>query len=335
MNIMVIGTGSIASIIASDIDNSHHIIVGVVSRTLSKAEKFIKINGLDNAKGFDSINECFNLTKPDLIYLAVPAEARYYYLNTVAKLECKLLLEKPFINTADVIAISNSLNDSKSQYYEASHFTYTERHKHILNGISNVGDVYQVSGNFHFPFTDSSAVKFNPKLEPMGSLGDLGWYPVRNLVYLLGDPGEPISAMGTLRIDKSTGSIVGGYGIIEYKGFTFNISFGYDLPAVNQQFSIVGSDSELIIEDTIIPYSNSFIYKSEQPLQYKFSQGIEPYKENNTHQFLPKEPPHKQMFDFIENDHNGTDFNQVIATMKILDYISNNFFRREVCFLNQ
>ena len=91
-----------------------------------------------------------------------------------------------------------------------------------------------------------------PKLEPMGAIGDAGWYNMRAIVDFL-DSGVKLEGLSAyLRRDPKTGAVIGATGVIAFvDGSTSTWSCGFDAGAGRAGLSIDGNIGAVDIENFI------------------------------------------------------------------------------------
>lgn len=327
MEIIVVGTGSIASLLVGDFIKAGHSVVAVVSRSLEKAQLFIQENKLISCNASDDISTTIEEYRNALVYLALPAATRSQHLKAALQYGTRILVEKPLMSSQEVKSMLLESSQFDCEIYEASHFLYTDRFIDLANRVSLEKEVHSISAKFHFPISDKTAVKFNTELEPFGALGDLGWYTIRQFIALTKVLDLPESCLGNLRIDEETGAIVGGEGMLNFGETTLFMSFGYDRTTVDQSLEIVTSGHTYNVVDPIIPYSNSFIYLDHsQRLSYFESKGFKPY-EIVEHEFSTDFPPHVQMLDGIASRRVETISLEAMITMAIIEKITCEFTR--------
>ena len=82
-----------------------------------------------------------------------------------------------------------------------------------------MGWPWSVDSAFQFNFSDRGNIRFNPDLEPLGAIGDAGWYNMRAIVEYLSPDIELQSVSTFLRRDEETGVAIGGSGVMRFEDF--------------------------------------------------------------------------------------------------------------------
>ena len=85
---------------------------------------------------------------------------------------------------------------------DGTHFAHHPRTINIKQKRDErLGDVWSVASAFQFNLPDRSNIRFNPELEPMGAIGDAGWYNMRAAVEYLPSHVELDTVSSHLRRD--------------------------------------------------------------------------------------------------------------------------------------
>lgn len=113
-----------------------------------------------------------------------------------------------------------------------------------------VGWPWSLDSAFQFNLKDRGNIRFNPSLEPLGAIGDAGWYNMRAVVEYLSPNAALQSASTYLRRDKETGAAISGSGVMLFEdGSTSTWNCGFDSGAVNMDLRITGAAGVIRFDD--------------------------------------------------------------------------------------
>jgi predicted dehydrogenase len=246
----VVGTGGIANSMAGMIKMAQAADLGAVSsRRMETAREFAQTHDVPNA--FDSWQEMITSDTVDAIYVATPTSVREEICIAAAKAGKHVLGEKPFASLPSVRRITAACRDNDVAFMDGTHFVHHPRTQDIRqHRVERLGRVWSVASAFQFNLPDRGNIRYNPELEPMGAIGDAGWYNMRAAVEYL--PADVV--LGTtnahLRRDAETGAAIGGSGVLEFSdGSSSTWNCGFDSGAVVMDLRITGTDGVINIDD--------------------------------------------------------------------------------------
>ena len=78
------------------------------------------------------------------------------------------------------------------------------------------GRPQSLDSSFLVPMGNRGDIRYDPALEPLGALGDLGWYNMRATLEYLSPAAELRSVSTRLRRDAQTGAIIAGSGSLTF-----------------------------------------------------------------------------------------------------------------------
>ena len=246
----IVGTGSIANSMAGMIRMADAASTGAVSsRRMETAEEFAKDHDVPNA--FDSWQEMFDSDAVDAIYVATPTSVREEICIAAARAGKHVLGEKPFASLPSVQRIVQACRDNDVAFMDGTHFVHHPRTLDIRqHREERLGFVWSVASAFQFMLEDRGNIRFNPELEPMGAIGDAGWYNMRAAVEYL--PPEVVldTVSAHLRRDSETGAAISGTGVLEFTdGSTSTWNCGFDSGGVVMDLRITGTKGVINIDD--------------------------------------------------------------------------------------
>lgn len=246
----VVGTGSIANSMARMIGLADAAkLVAVSSRRMETARAFADKHGID--KAFDDWADMAEWNGIDAIYVATPTSVREEICVAAANNGKHVLGEKPFASLESVQRIAAACRANDVGFMDGTHFVHHPRTKHIRDRMSaKVGWPWSLDSAFQFNLPDRGNIRFNPNLEPMGAIGDAGWYNMRAAVEYLSPGIEIRSVSAYLRRDRETGAAISGSGVILFDdGATTTWNCGFDSGAVVMDLRLTGDQGVINLDN--------------------------------------------------------------------------------------
>ena len=187
----------------------------------------------------------------DAVYVATPTSVREEICIAAARSGKHVLGEKPFASLPSVKRITAACRDSNVAFMDGTHFVHHPRTLDIRrNRDARLGFVWSVASAFQFNLTDRGDIRYNPDLEPMGAIGDAGWYNMRAAVEYLPPDVELDCVSSHLRRDAQTGAAISGTGVLDFTdGSTSTWNCGFDSGAVVMDLRITGTGGVINIDD--------------------------------------------------------------------------------------
>ena len=246
----IVGTGGIANSMAGMIRMADAAAIGAVSsRRMESAEEFSKDHDVPNA--FDSWQEMIDSDAVDAIYVATPTSVREEICIAAARRGKHVLGEKPFASLPSVERIVQACRDNDVAFMDGTHFVHHPRTLDIKkHREERLGFVWSVASAFQFMLADRGNIRFNPELEPMGAIGDAGWYNMRAAVEYLPPDVVLDTVSAHLRRDSETGAAISGTGVLEFTdGSTSTWNCGFDSGGVVMDLRVTGTKGVINIDD--------------------------------------------------------------------------------------
>ncbi len=246
----IVGTGGIANSMARSIKAADAAVIAAVSsRRMETAREFADTHSVENA--FDSWQEMCKWDGVDAIYVATPTSVREEICLSAANNRKHVLGEKPFASLPSVQRITKACRDNDVAFMDGTHFVHHPRTHRIRETMNDrIGWPWSVASAFQFGLGDRGNIRFNPELEPMGAIGDAGWYNMRAAVEYLAPGIELASSSATARIDEQTGAVISGSGNMLFNdGSTSTWNCGFDSGAVVMDLRIPGEAGVVSIGD--------------------------------------------------------------------------------------
>lgn len=246
----IVGTGGIANSMARMIKAAEAATIAAVSsRRMATADEFGNQHGVANR--FDSWQEMIDSEHVDAIYVATPTSVREEICVAAAKGGKHVLGEKPFASLPSVNRIVAACRDNNVAFMDGTHFVHHPRTLDIKEKREErLGAVWSVASAFQFNLPDRSNIRFNPELEPMGAIGDAGWYNMRAAVEYLSADAQLDTASAHLRRDEQTDAAIGGSGVLNFTdGSNSTWNCGFDSGAVVMDLRVTGNKGVINIDN--------------------------------------------------------------------------------------
>ena len=224
-------------------------LAAVCSRRIETAEAFATKYGAQHA--FDSWAAMCASDGVDAIYVATPTSAREDICVAAANSGKHVIGEKPFASLPSLQRIVDACQRNDVAFMDATHFVHHPRTIAIQKARDEIlGWPWSVNSAFQFDFHDYSNIRYDPELEPMGALGDAGWYNMRAAVEFLLPEAELKSASASLRREATTGAVIGASGLLIFDdGSTSTWNCGFDSGASIMNLQISGTHGFVAIDD--------------------------------------------------------------------------------------
>jgi predicted dehydrogenase len=248
----VVGTGSIANRMADVIEQAENAELSAVSsRRLESAREYADRHGLGHA--FDSWADMIASDVVDAIYVATPTSVREEICLAAAGGGKHVLGEKPFASLDSVRRIVAACRENDVAFMDGTHFPHHPRTYEIrARGEELVGRPWSLASAFQFNLSNRSNIRYNPELEPMGAIGDAGWYTMRAAVEYLPPDVEVEGAAAFLRRDEETGAVSAGSGVLRFAGgVTSTWNCGFDSAALVADVRISGTSGVLYLDNFV------------------------------------------------------------------------------------
>ncbi|MBX9626679.1 MAG: Gfo/Idh/MocA family oxidoreductase [Gemmataceae bacterium] len=128
----------------------------------------------------------------DAVYIPLPTGIRREWVVKAAEAGKHVLCEKPCGTTAaDVKAMTDACRANRVQFMDGVMFMHSGRLpllRQVLDDGKTVGEVRRIASQFSFAAPAEffgGNIRTSTALEPLGCLGDLGWYNVRFTLWVM------------------------------------------------------------------------------------------------------------------------------------------------------
>ena len=245
-----VGTGSIANAMADVLQTAPSATLAAVSsRRMESARAFADKFSADRA--FDSWEAMAAWKGVDALYVATPTSVREEISIAAANHGKHVLAGKPFASHPSVQRITAACRENDVAFMDGTHFVHHPRTTSIQSRMTDqIGTPWSVDSAFQFSLPDRSNIRYDPNLEPMGAIGDAGWYNMRAAVEFLSPEAVLQASDAYLRRDRETGAAIGGSGILAFDGgATSTWNCGFDSGAVVMDLRVSGRVGSINIDD--------------------------------------------------------------------------------------
>lgn len=260
VKIGIIGCAGIAVKFCESVSEAQNSFIGAVaSRSIDKAKKFCENNNCKHATAYGSYDELLNDKTIEAVYIPLPTGIRAEVILKAIEKNKHILSEKPTaLSNQELQKIIQACKNKNLQYMDNTMFMHHNRTKGIQSCLEdpNFGIPKLVSSCFSvcFPSTEvyNSNIRSQSNTEPLGVLGDLGWYNIRFSLFAfnyemprevscnfhkVSTDGVPVTISAVLRFSDS-------------RIATFDCSFEY---ALRQWAEISTENKTLRLDDFVVP----------------------------------------------------------------------------------
>jgi len=255
--------------------SQHSTLVAVASRRFSKARQFVdechaQFPIQPEVEAIEGYSELLARQDIDAVYIPLPTGLRKEWILKALRSGKHVLSEKPVaISMTDMDEISHAVRVSGKIFMDGVMFAHSARLAAIEKSIHvdrSIGNVRRVVSHFAFKADDDFAatnIRSQSDTEPLGCLGDLGWYNVRFVLSAM-NWDLPTHVIGRTLVSFPNGAKSESIGVpAEFSGELFfnngrTASIFCSFLAELQQWSHVSGDQgHLTLDDFVLPYYGS------------------------------------------------------------------------------
>lgn len=244
-------------------------LVAVASRDVQRARTFISECQasaphpvLPDAMG--SYEALLARTDIDAVYIPLPTGLRKEWVLRAAAAGKHVLVEKPVgCEASDVVEIIAACEEHGVQFMDGVMFMHGRRLKRMREAVDrDLGRIRHIATQFSFMSDEEfqrTNIRAHGGLEPLGCLGDLGWYCLRFTLWAM-NYAVPTQVTGRIHAETRQGADAPPVPL-EFSGtLTFadgaSASFYCSFSAAHAQWAMVsGSEGLLRVPDFVLPYS--------------------------------------------------------------------------------
>lgn len=270
----ILGTARIARKNWKGISHSgNSLLTAVASRDLKRSRQFIA--DCQQERPFETAptalgcyEELLSSPNVDAVYVPLPTGLRKEWVVRAAKAKKHVLCEKPCAATVnDLREMIDACRQNHVQFMDGVMFMHNPRLariRHALNNGNSIGKLRRITTHFSF-FTEddfrNANIRADGSLEPLGCLGDLGWYCIRFALWAMNWQ-LPREVSGRI-LAQTAGDRSPAPVPFDFSGellFENNVSSGFFcsfLTAYSNTATISGTHGNLRIPDFVLPAKSS------------------------------------------------------------------------------
>ena len=172
-------------------------LAAVASRSLERAETYIgecqsAAPFPESPRPLGSYEEMLADENIDALYIPLPTGLRKEWVVRAAEAGKHVLCEKPCgTNAGEVAEMIEACRRNGVQFMDGVMFMHSRRLvrlREVLDDESTVGPIRRIVSHFTTSLPEDGKdgnIRTHSELEPMGCLGDLGWYTIRFTLWLM------------------------------------------------------------------------------------------------------------------------------------------------------
>ncbi len=252
-------------------DAENAALVAVASRDLRRAKAFITECQASaphpvEPEAMDSYDALLARADIDAVYIPLPTGVRKEWVLRAAAAGKHVLVEKPVgCEARDVAEIIAACERHGVQFMDGVMFMHGRRLKRLREVLDNdLGRIRHIATQFSFMSDDEfqrTNIRAHGALEPLGCLGDLGWYCLRFTLWAM-KYAVPTHVTGRIHAETRQGADTPRVPL-EFSGtLTFadgaSASFYCSFTAAHAQWAMVsGSGGLLRVPDFVLPHAGA------------------------------------------------------------------------------
>jgi len=249
-------------------------LVAVASRSFERAEEWIASESLDKlgVRGYGSYQALLDDPRIDAVYIPLPTTMHLEWIKKSAQAGKRYILcEKPIATTSkELNEMLTACKENNCYLMDGTMFIHHTRTKKLVSHLASIrfDEVHRAQSTFSFRGDDSffkDNIRADSNLDPLGALGDLGWYCCRLSLLLFEIP--PLYVKAECRKWSKDGKVPYDvtatiyYDNMKDRIFQFNCSFiqsfqqTYNISIQSKRLGGDGCDKIITCNDFVIPRS--------------------------------------------------------------------------------
>ena len=248
----ILSTANIASKLARAINLAHNAeLIAIASRTEARATEWAEKRNVPVAYG--SYDELIYDSSLDAIYIPLPPSMHAEWTIKAAEQGKHVLCEKPLsVHADEATQMVDACRLNGVQLMDGVMWVHHERTTLMKQELANLGELRRVTAAFTFNWNTIpiNNIRAKPELGG-GSLGDLGYYCVRAILWAFDE--IPIRVFATARY--KVGVDFNFTGILWFDNDRIaTLDCGFDT-GLRRWFEVAGTEASLVCDDFTIPQS--------------------------------------------------------------------------------
>lgn len=258
----IVGTGFIAGVVAGGLARGEKSRLGAVSsRSLERAKTFTDQYGGEPVEGWKAL-----IARPDVdaVYVATPTVAKEEIALAAVAAGKHILVDKPFTDAASVKRMADAAAAKGLIFMDATHFVHHPRTAAVKAAIAEkIGTPRSLHTKFYFPFEDKTNIRFDPKQEATGALGDLAWYSARAIVEYLQPKGALSTVTAVADRDPQTGAVVRVIALLRFdSGEVSTFDAGWTAGTLIMDLDLLGTTGVIEMDDFVLDVHDSLAFQN-------------------------------------------------------------------------
>jgi predicted dehydrogenase len=251
-------------------DAGNATLVALASRDRSRAQAFItecqaQVPHPNVPEALGSYEELLARPDIDAVYIPLPTGLRKEWVIRAAEAGKHVLVEKPVgCDASDVKEILAVCEANNVQYMDGVMFMHGRRLARLREVVDReVAPIRHIASQFSFLAGEDfqrTNIRSHGVLEPLGCLGDLGWYTLRFTLWAMGEI-EPLRVTGRIHAEAQAPDAppvpLAFSGTLEFPGGV-SASYYCSFNAAHAQWAVVsGVNGLLQLSDFVLPYAGA------------------------------------------------------------------------------
>ena len=257
-------------------------VIAVASRSLERSREFIRNcqaeAPMEQApRPFGSYAALLASPDIDAVYIPLPTGLRKEWVLKAAAAGKHIVCEKPCAPTvADLEEMLAACRKHNVQFMDGVMFMHSRRleaMRQVLKSAQGVGTIKRITSAFTFGSTPeffSGNIRTHSALEPLGCLGDLGWYCIRLALWVM-DWNLPARVRGQMlsqfaRPDSPTPVATDFSGELFFEN-QVSSAFYCSFITANQQWAMISGDQGYLeLDDFVLPFNGPELeFRTQKP----------------------------------------------------------------------
>ncbi len=319
----ILGTARIATKVCRAIKlASNAELVAIASRTEERAENWASEHSVERAYG--SYERLLADESIDAIYLPTPPTLHAEWTIKAAECGKHVLCEKPLAaNVEESMAMANACQENGVQLMDGVMWVHHERTPQMKQIIEDrtLGKLRRVTSGFSLNWDTIPYDNIRAKKELAGgSLGDLGYYCVRAILWAFGD--LPTQVFATARYEVGVDLNLTGLLWFE-NGRMASFDCAFDTGS-RKWFEVAGTNASLICDDFVIPWK-------EESARFWIHNALGKSAEHKIESGIQEVNMIERFSDIVQTGELEPQFiRDAINTMRVCDVLSESARRNEI-----